>query len=359
MNKKLNVLSLFDGLSCGRIALERAGIEIENYYASEIDKYAIKVSEANYPDIIRLGDVTKVKIDKGRRVDLLIAGSPCQGFSFAGKQLNFEDPRSALFFEFVRLLKECRRYNPDVLFMLENVKMKKEHQDVISRLLGVEPIEINSALVSAQNRKRLYWTNITNVCQPEDTGLILDDIVELEVDPKYYISEKAKSRIIRKGYSQPKINPFKTGTLNTKNNSGQLSIDSGTTLIVSDRGSAGSYIVAKGKVPTLSARPGCSHDNHIRTAIIVANSDSKFEHRSRIYSTKGISPTLTAICGGDQVVKFEIDNNYRRLTPVECERLQNVPDNYTNSVSNSQRYKMLGNGWTVDVITHIFSHIRL
>lgn len=130
MNKKLNVLSLFDGLSCGRIALDRAGIEIENYYASEIDKYAIQVSEYNYPDIIRLGDVTKVRIDKGRKIDLLIAGSPCQGFSIAGNKLNFDDPRSKLFFEFTRLLKECKRYNPKLLFLLENVKMPLYCQEI-------------------------------------------------------------------------------------------------------------------------------------------------------------------------------------------------------------------------------------
>ena len=170
----MNILSLFDGMSCGQIALDKLGIPVTNYFASEIDKYAIEIAKKNYPSTIHLGDVTQVKGDDLPQIDLLIGGSPCQGFSFAGKQLNFDDPRSKLFFEFVRLLKETKpKY-----FLLENVKMKKEYQDVISQHLGVEPIEINSALVSAQNRKRLYWTNIPNVTQPEDKGIILRDILE-------------------------------------------------------------------------------------------------------------------------------------------------------------------------------------
>ena len=152
----MNVLSLFDGMSCGQIALNRAGINYDNYFASEIDKYAIKVTKNNYPDTIHIGNVLDVKSEDLPGIDLLIGGSPCQGFSFAGKQLNFNDPRSKLFFEFVRLLEECKpKY-----FLLENVKMKKEYQNIITEMLGVEPIEINSNLVSAQNRKRLYWTNI-------------------------------------------------------------------------------------------------------------------------------------------------------------------------------------------------------
>lgn len=165
----MKVLSLFDGISCGRVALERAGVPVEVYYASEIDKYAMQVSAKNYPDIIQIGDCTQVDFSEYiGKVDLIIGGSPCQGFSFAGKQLNFSDPRSKLFFEFVRALREIKpKY-----FLLENVKMKKEFQDVISEQLGVQPIEINSALVSAQNRKRLYWTNIPNVAVPQDKGIM-------------------------------------------------------------------------------------------------------------------------------------------------------------------------------------------
>jgi len=155
----MNVLSLFDGMSCGQIALQKMGVKVDNYYASEIDKYAITVAKKNFPDMNHIGDVTEVRAEDLPKIDLLMGGSPCQGFSFAGKQLNFDDPRSALFFEFVRLLRDCKpKY-----FLLENVRMKKEYQDVISEHLGVEPVKINSALVSAQNRVRLYWTNIPGV----------------------------------------------------------------------------------------------------------------------------------------------------------------------------------------------------
>jgi DNA-cytosine methyltransferase len=249
--KPINVLSLFNGISCGRIALERAGIPVANYYESEIDKYANIVSAYNWPESVQVGDVRNVKVSDLPFVpELLIAGSPCQGFSFAGKQLNFNDPRSALFFEFVRILKECIAVNPDVLFMLENVPMKKEYQRVINEALGVFAVEINGALVSAQNRNRIFWTNIrtktigffgdvyTDIPQPQDKGVLLADILESEVDEKYFLSEKALARIERNTYSQAKINPDKTGTITTKNNSGQLSIDSGTTLIgvVNDNG---------------------------------------------------------------------------------------------------------------------------
>lgn len=189
----MNVLSLFDGISCGRVALERAGIPVTNYYASEIDKYAQIISNANYPDIIRLGDVRDWHKWALPKIDILLAGSPCQGFSSAGKQLNFSDPRSALFFEFVDILKELKpKY-----FLLENVKMKKEWQDVISELLGVEPILINSALVSAQNRNRLYWTNIPDVGQPEDKFIVLADILE-----NGWQSDRCKSYCIDANYGK-------------------------------------------------------------------------------------------------------------------------------------------------------------
>ena len=285
----MNVLSLFDGISCGQIALERAGIKVANYYASEIDKHAIKVAKKNYPNTIHLGDVRTVKAKDLPQIDLLIGGSPCQGFSFAGKQLNFEDPRSALFFEFVRLLNEC---NPKY-FLLENVKMKKGFQEAISNLLGVEPIEINSALVSAQNRRRLYWTNIQGIKQPKDKGIILADIIQ----QKQPINKRLN-----------KINQI-----------------------------GGIY---RGEV----------------------TSGGTYGQGNRIYSTNGKGPTINAQSGGKAgngnflITKDEL-KNYRKLTPIECERLQTVPDNYTEGVSNTQRYKMLGNGWTVDVIAHIFSNI--
>ena len=169
----MNVLSLFDGISCGQLALERTGLVVDKYFASEIDKYAIQITQKHFPDTIQLGDVTKWKEWNLPKIDLLIGGSPCQGFSHAGAGLNFDDPRSKLFFDFVDIL---HHYKPQ-WFLLENVKMKKEWADIITGYLGVEPIEINSALVSAQNRKRLYWTNIQNVKQPEDKGILLKDIL--------------------------------------------------------------------------------------------------------------------------------------------------------------------------------------
>ena len=170
----MNVLSLFDGMSCGQIALEKVGFQVDKYFASEVDKPAIKVAKANYPDTVHLGDVRDVKADDLPQIDLLIGGSPCQGFSFAGKQLNFDDPRSKLFWEYVRLLRELQpKY-----FLLENVKMKQESMDVITEALGVEPIFINSNLVSAQNRQRYYWTNIPMDKLPDDKGIMLKDILE-------------------------------------------------------------------------------------------------------------------------------------------------------------------------------------
>ena len=175
-NEPINVLSLFDGISAAQIALERAGIPVKNYYASEIDKYAITVAQENYPNTQQIGDVRTVDVSTLPKIDLIVGGSPCQGFSFTGKGLNFDDPRSALFFEYVRILNKTRETNPDVKFLLENVRMKKEYQDVISEHLGVQPVPINSSLVSAQNRYRLYWAN-WEITQPDDRGIVLSDIV--------------------------------------------------------------------------------------------------------------------------------------------------------------------------------------
>ena len=206
----MNVLSLFDGMSCGRIALERLGIPIDNYYASEIDKYAIKVSQANYPDIIQVGDVTELDTSTLPKIDLIMGGSPCQGFSFAGKQLAFDDPRSALFFEFVRCVEELKpKY-----FLLENVRMKKEYLDVISEYMGVEPIMINSALVSAQNRVRYYWTNIPRIEQPEQRGIVLRDILETNASNEYLAGENLQKNY--KGGNQ--LNPNYKSQANTIHN---------------------------------------------------------------------------------------------------------------------------------------------
>ena len=176
--KGLNVLSLFDGMSCGQQALERLGIKVDKYYASEIDPYAISVTQFNYENTIQLGDIREIKGSDLGHVDLFVGGSPCQGFSFSQRnRLNFDDPRSALFFEYVRVLNECREINPDIYFLLENVRMSNKSKDVITKYMGVDSIQIQSSLVSAQSRNRLYWTNIPNVTQPQDRGIMLKDIL--------------------------------------------------------------------------------------------------------------------------------------------------------------------------------------
>lgn len=275
----VKVLSLFDGMSAGRIALERAGFEVEEYYASEIDKYAVQVSKDNYPDIIHIGDVTQVSYKDGvlhtqfgsyqTDIDMVIGGSPCQSFSVAGNGKGF-DGSSGLFYEWVRILREV---NPKY-FLLENVCMKKEWENVITQEVGVSPIMINSALVSAQNRKRLYWTNIEGITQPKDKGILLRDILE------NFIFDKE---------------PY--------------------------------YIVFN------SNRP--KNYKSDKSMCLVTSGGSK---------TKGVGIS-------------DDSGMWRKLTPIECERLQTLPDNYTEGVSNSQRYKMIGNGWTVDIISWIFSFI--
>lgn len=276
--EKINVLSLFDGMSCGQIALSKVGIEYENYFASEIDKYAIQVTQKNYPNTKQLGSVTEVKSVDLPKIDLLFGGSPCQSFSNAGNGKGF-DGKSGLFWEYVRILKEVK----PTYFLLENVVMKKEWEDVITEALGVKPIKINSRLLSAQNRPRLYWTNIPNVIEPKDKRITMSDILEEDADIKYAISEAKIKRVLEtqrgKGFFYNKTHE-KCGTL-----------------------ISGYY-----KQPT-----------------------------DGIYVDLGFK---------------------RRLTPTECEKLQTVPLNYTDCVSDSQRYKMIGNGWTVDVIAHIFSFLK-
>lgn len=312
--EKINVLSLFDGMSCGQIALNRIGIEYDNYFASEIDKHAIKVTQHNYPNTIQLGDVTKVKGSDLPKIDLLIGGSPCQGFSFAGKGLNFEDPRSKLFFEFVRLKNETQpKY-----WMLENVKMKAEHQNIISEILGVKPILINSKLVSAQSRERLFWTNIPITELPTDKGILLKDIIEIG-EP---IKDKSQTILatLYKENAKSMIKRNKAGLL-VKMSSENPRIKE---LSITDR----------------RIRP---HRNDKRKSGISEIGTIHYPDTKSYTITANHAPkVLTEIIG------------WRKLTPKECERLQTVPDNYTNCVSDTQRYKMLGNGWTVDVIAHIF-----
>jgi len=383
----MNVLSLFDGISCGRLALQRAGIEVENYFASEIDKFAIQVSKANWPEIQHIGDVCGVHAADLPKIDLLIGGSPCQGFSFAGKGLNFDDPRSALFFEYVRILNEAKKINPDIIFLLENVPMKREYQMVISKYLGVEPIEINGALVSAQNRRRLFWTNIkaqpfnlfgdivSMIPQPKDRGILLKDILQPveEVDKKYYLSESALNRLARRmngNFSKPCIDTEKSGTATTRSNSGRMNLDSGTTLVKID---------VDGRVSPNQNKSGCftaggnSAGNHSDMDLIFIEQTPNLRvHNMMPRSSKtgkgGIGhlskdggKTYCIDTGQTNVIEFfstEITGKYRRLTPVEVERLFTLPDGYTSVVSDSQRYRCMGNGWVVDVISHILIHIQ-
>lgn len=297
----MNILSLFDGISCTQVALSRLGIKY-NYYASEIDKYAIKITQKNYPNTIQLGDIRNISSKQLPQIDLVVGGSPCQGFSIAGKQLNFKDERSKLFYEYLRLVREC---NP-TYFLLENVVMKKEYRDVISKELGVEPICINSALVSAQNRNRLYWTNIKNIEQPVDKNIKLKDILV-----EGYVN-RDKSYCIDANY-------FKGTNLAT-------------------------YIY-KGKRQLVFK----DYKSYLDQIGSLGNGQD-----FRVYGVNKKSVTLAA---SGQKGYYLVDKIIRKLTPVECERLQTLEDNYTKGISNTQRYKCLGNAFTVDVVKHILSYI--
>lgn len=288
----LTVLSLFDGISCGRVALERAGIPVKAYYASEVDKYAMQISKKNWPDIIQIGDVTQIEPDFIPDIDLLIGGSPCQGFSFAGKQLNFDDPRSKLFFDYVRLLEALRKRNPNIKFLLENVNMKQESQDVISKYLGVGPEVIDSALFSAQRRKRLYWTNIPYGPLPVSKNISLQSILE----------------------------------------SGQSYVDK-------------SYCLT-------ASYPGAVIWNSLerKQRTMVAE---KAEHGYEVFLGElQIKGKYLPINLPDGFYRF------RKFTPVEACRLQNLPDFYTQGAPVNQALKSIGNGWTVDVIAHIFKGLK-
>ncbi len=518
------VLSLFDGMSCGQIALNRAGISYGKYYASEIDRHAIKVTQHNYPDTIQLGSVVDIDVSQLEPIDLLIGGSPCQSFSFAGKRngmtttcneeiytlekylelknggFKFEG-ESYLFWEYMRILTDIRKYNPNVLFLLENVEMGNKWERVLSEAIGIYGVHINSALVSAQNRKRIYWTNIgvreeglfgelhSDIPQPEDRGILLKDILEDSVDEKYYLSDKmlnyfnnrasnfnngkvnirsendkattitasCKSVDISDNFIldtnlKPKPNQQKASCFTAGGNSGGLHSDmdlicaamrgrgenneqqlepqsSGKTNALTSvqkdnlvvvgcdyRSDEGIRYRNNGKSGTLQARARNDESCGQLVSIVIPEATSKgyveiepgecFDaeninsktRRGRKMKDKSnclmaketdfmlYEGSLTA----DQLAKFNPDvdvskhnaltqaigrggssSEYmdsvskvsslspriRRLTPIECERLQTVKDNYTSCVSDSQRYKMLGNGWTVDVIAHIFGSL--
>ena len=355
----MNVLSLFDGMSCGQIALNRAGVKYDAYFASEVDKYAIKVAQANYPNTVQIGDVTQVdhtRLPFGG-IDLLMGGSPCQGFSFAGKQLNFDDPRSKLFFEFVRLKDDLKpKY-----FLMENVPMKQESQDIISEYLGVKPVMINSSLFSAQNRKRLYWTNIPFDTMPTaDKCIVLQDILEEDGIANEAMTNKlGKSHCITARYN---------GAVwwNSIQRKQRTMVQVGEADTINGHDILKRIYSPSGKAPTLNTMGGGNREPKVAIGRIVnrrldehgvrkdGQLDLPFTKQLEVSNT-GKSNCLTTFTKDNVLVN---GMQWRKLTPLECERLQTVPDNYTNHVSNSQRYKMLGNGWTVDVISHIMKGLK-
>lgn len=287
----MKILSLFDGISCGIIALERAGIPVKKYYASEVDKYAIKVSEANYPEIEQIGDITKVDFTQFQDIDMIIGGSPCQDLSAykydRGDVKGLEGSKSSLFYYYLEAIKTIKpKY-----FLLENVPMEPQWKDIITEELGVEPILINSNLVCAADRKRLYWTNIPNVTQPQDKGIILQDIVL----------------------------PFN-------------------------------------KVPLKYwyLKPFIYNGRHRKVECTLLQMKGQ-RNMKEVYNLRGKCNTL--LCdgdGGNRMKKVFQWGRCRKLMPIEYERLQTLPDRYTEILSDSKRYSTIGNGWTVDVIAHIF-----
>jgi len=398
----MKVLSLFDGMSCGMIALDRLGIKVDKYYASEIDKYAIQVSQANYPNIIQIGDVCDIKAEDYQDIDLILAGSPCQGFSFAGKQLAFDDPRSALFFEFIRLLKEIKpKY-----FLLENVNMKKEFLDVISEQVsscypelpfGIERIKINSALVSAQNRVRWYWTNIPGVDQPEQRGIVLRDILEtnsfekstethdtpkqiataIDVNGhdilKRVYSEDGKSPVVTTcggGNTEPKVvaGAWRGRSLdeNGKNVAWKETKPKQMLELRKDEKSNSLTSVGKDNLVVQSYREVRTEEaKRLRreSKKKTGKDHTPFRAKKIVPREDGKVGTVTPGLNNDHMISLTRDKDqdvyWRKITPIEAERLQTVPDNYTDCVSTTQRLKCLGNGWTIEVICHILKNMEL
>lgn len=422
-NKGINVLSLFDGLSGGRVALERAGIEVDKYYSAEIDKYAIQIADKNYPQDkpYRLGDVTKWQdwdIDWSS-IDLVTGGSPCQSWSVAGKQLGDRDERGMLFWTMLDIMKKVLEHNPRAKFLIENVKMKKEFEEYITlhttQALGtVYKHLINSALVSAQNRQRYYWTNIEGIEQPEDKGILLRDIVHENESIDTVLNGNHAEFQLGKKYSS--LSPEKAITMTARQYASWNSnywfetlseyiVPFDKTLQILDkevqRGKVGYFrkdsqanrvYYIHDKAVTLTGEAG---GEAVKRGQYLFGHTKKNSQGNRVYGEHEKSCTLNASSGGtagrgnmlfgcitpDRVNKRQngqrfndgkkfytltaqdkhgvlIGGYIRKLTPIECERLQTVPDNYTEGVSNAQRYKMLGNGWTVDVIAHIFKAMK-
>lgn len=349
MAKALRVLSLFDGIACGRVALDRAGISVSEYHAFEIDKYAIQIAQKNYPDIVQHGDVFEGDFREFKNFDLLLGGSPCTYWSIAkrGRETTSDGMGFKLFMEYVRALRESEcKY-----FLYENnYSIHQNIKDEISKHLGVQPIMINSALVSAQNRKRCYWTNIPNVTQPDDLGIMLADVLETELNTPIpintYNDEGEKSRTVMAGY-------YKYGEATLIKNKG---FKGGATAVALPIGAAqrGRYVD-----DTLVCSP-------VRIGTVFHGGNTTYDSKQwRVYSVQGKSVTLCGQGGGGGaktgLYKIDLpDGDYiiRKLTPIEAERLQTLPDNYTEGISNTQRYKCIGNGWTVNVISYILEKLH-
>lgn len=477
-------VSLFDGMSCLQLALNKIGKIPTKYFASEVDKHAMQVTMANFPNTMQIGDVRNVKGSDIGFVHLLAGGSPCQSFSFAGKRKgmstkdnieiltldhylelknqNFEfEGQSYLFWEYMRILEELRVINPNIKFLLENVVMGEKWQKILTRAIGINPIQINSALVCAQNRNRLYWTNIAsvpvgffgdlecNIPQPKNKGILLKDILETDVADKYFLSGKMLDYLNSRkaNYNNGKINYKTENDIASCINASSGAIDISDNIIIDTNrkarcftagGNSGglhsqmdlvvhntmprSSKTGKGGTGPLSRNDGKTYclDTGNTNAIEMVGAikfgrtdEAKALRKESMKNGKDYTPfqakeisgidyekmgTLTTAINKDNLLmlndnqkkKFDfnpntdkagcltlaqgragssdeymdsvskiakIQGNIRRLTPIECERLQTVPDNYTNYVSDTQRYKMLGNGWTIDVIAHILSYL--
>ncbi len=406
----MNVLSLFDGISCTRVALERQGIPVEKYYSSEIDKYAITIAQKNYPDIIQLGDITKIDGTQFKDIDLMIGGFPCQDLSIAkSDRVGLKGARSGLFWECIRLLEEVKpKY-----FIFENVEsMPKKDYQIICETLGVMGLLIDANLVSAQNRKRYFWTNINVHKLPDDRGIFLKDILEPVVDDKFFIS---KRYVLNKNTEFS--NEYKLGTIGNSDSQGNrvYSIDGKSTTLSANGGGLGAKtglyqvptdvkvidyynknIKDDGKAKTLGTNPQ-SPTAVAGQAILIApngkeiilNEEDELQvlkegrtekgkrerKEKRNLRGKDFTPRdkdskayfgrkgekanclTTSLSPENYIANVNESFIIRKLTPIECERLQGLEDNYTNYVSDTQRYKALGNAFNVDVVAHILSYI--
>lgn len=430
MPRFYSFLSLFDGMSCLQIAAKELGISPQKYYASEIDQHAIKQTQLNFPDTIQLGSVTEWRtwdID-WVKVDLIGAGSPCQGFSFAGKQLAFDDPRSVLFFVFIDILNHCRKFNPNVKFLLENVDMKREHMVVINKYCGLFAVNINSNMVSAQNRSRWYWSNIktkqvglfgeihTDIPQPKDRGILLKDILEKEVPEKYYLSDKMLNYFDKRAANfnagkvnirdendkattlcasmascdisdnfvldtklKPKANQEKANCFTAGGNSGGLHSDMDLICIAMrgreacltpKRTEYGKQIRKEYEAGTITEQrkniqqlePRTDGKTNTLTSVQKDNLVMQLNERQQNNFKNGdekANTFLSTSWKGSQANGMTLigETRIRRLTPTECARLQTIPSWYEWGCSDTQQYRMLGNGWTVEIIMHVLRQL--